>query len=169
MTERELRFDRVEIRYTENTVGLSDLEAVVDELAVDFVDVHIVRRWAGPMATPLFGDVAVAFIIGASAGGFLGELGKDAYKGLKRSIYRLYQRAKTWANDRGYAPLAIEVTSDGQPEVVIHLSLPAGLNAKEFEAAIDSISEALQGIDEDARLLGLSYDTAKGWRVSVVA
>ena len=156
MPKSELDFMEVRIEYTENTIEFGELEAVVNSLAEDFMLVNVTRRWAGPMATPLFGDVAIAFILGASAAGFLSEVGKDAYRGLRAGLFALYEKAKTMANGRGYYPFAIERELD-EPVSGYHFTFPEGLSQEEFEDAILAISDALQDIEEDAKLVGLKY------------
>ena len=172
MDERQLRFSDAELNYVENTVDFARFEQVIDELAKDFLTVRVSRRWAGPMATPLFGDVAIVFALGAASGAFLAELGKDAYRGLKAGLFALYKAAKTWANNRGYAPFAIEqrAESDDDPRVVFHFTFPANLEEFEFEQAITSIPATLDGYTRrGARLIGFVYDKEAGWKVGVEA
>ncbi|MCH7512175.1 MAG: hypothetical protein IIB19_07410, partial [Chloroflexi bacterium] len=99
-----LRFNEVAFSYVENTVDLPLFAQLVDELAQDFITVRVARHWAGPMATPLFGDTAITFLLGAASGPFLAELSKDLYRSLRAGLFSLYQAARTWANNRGYAP-----------------------------------------------------------------
>lgn len=156
MSNSELDFIEARLEYTENTIKFGDLEPVVNSLAEDFMFVKVTRRRAGTMASPLFGDVAIAFILGAAAAGFLSELGKDAYRGLRAGLFALYEKAKTMANDRGYYPFAIERELE-EPISVYHFTFPEGLGEEEFEDALLTIPEALQDIEEDAKLVGLKY------------
>ncbi len=151
-----LNYEEARLEYTENTIDFGELEPVVNELAEDFMLVRVTRRWAGPMATPLFGDVAIAFILGASASGFLSALGKDVYHGLRGGLFSLYQKARRFANGRGYAPFAIENMIE-EPSSAYNFVFPDGLSKEEFEDAILSIAEAIDQVEADAKLVGFEY------------
>ena len=167
MGEQRHVFDLAELGYVENTADFSLFEPVVNELAKDFLAVRVSRRWAGPMATPLFGDVAIAVAVGAAAGSFFGELGKDVYRALRKGLFALYKTAKTWANGRGYAPLAMirdpESTESGPG---FRFIFPPGLEPYQFEQAVRSIPEVIADYAGPAtRLVGFVYDTELGWQV----
>lgn len=165
MREKTLQYVAADIRYVENTIDFECFSDLVGELAPDFVTVRVTRSWAGPMATPLFGDIAVVFAVGAAAGAFLGELGKDAYRGVRAALYSIYRSVKREANDRGaYTPLAIEETREGGDRGVISLIFPPDLDEAEFNAALATIGPALEKARAmDARLIGMTYRVGKGW------
>jgi hypothetical protein len=128
------------ITVVENTLELADLDPLVRELQQTFVEVRITRRIAGPAAGGLFPDAALYFALGAATAGFLNELGKEVYRGLRAAFFAVYRRAKTWANARGYAPLSIEVTRG--PDDVLLFIFPANLSADRFEEAILRLLDA---------------------------
>ena len=157
MTNQErLRFQEAELSYVENTVGLSDLEQVVAELAKDFNYVRITRRWAGPMATPLFGDVAITLILGIPAAAILSELGKDLYSGLRSGLFALYRSAKLWANSRGYAPFAV-VRESEKEHSEYQFTFHKDLSQREFEDAILLIPRAIASYGETRGPTGFVY------------
>ena len=84
------------------------------------------------------------------------ERGKYAERGLTSGILALSEKAKTMANDRVYYPFAIERELE-EPISVYHFTFPEGLGEEEFEDALLTIPEALQDIEEDAKLVGLKY------------
>ena len=162
MAERQMQWGIAELSYTEKTIDFSSFESISEELAHDFHTVRISRRSAGPMASPLFGDVAIAFILGASSAAFFSELGKDAYRALKSGLFQLYTRALTWANGRGYDPFAVDVTPEGSLESGLHFTFPAGLTEEQFMNAVGSIHEVIAPARGNGPA-GFVYDPSKGW------
>ncbi len=169
MDDRHVRYSWVELAYAENTVDWGEFSQAVDELSKDFASVQVTRRFAGPMASPLFGDAAIAFIIGAGSSAFLSELTKDIYKTLKAGLFRLYSIARAWANNRGYIKFAIEVVGEyqsGLPQTV-HFSLPDGMSEAEFVEALvtlpDALREAIGG-----RMIEMRYEKDQGWQTHQV-
>jgi hypothetical protein len=151
----------LEIRIVENTLDLGDLQPLVETIQPEFPFVEIHRRSAGPMATPLFGDIALSIAIATH--GFLGELGKDAYKAFRTALYGLYRKAKTWANGRGYRPLTISIKPDASPTVLFQFE--PGMDPETFEKAlaemIASYSTLSNGTAQQGILLRYDYESGR--------
>jgi hypothetical protein len=129
----------------ENTIELRDLDEFVKSLQPTFVQVDVTRRVAGPMAGGFMPEAAVYFALGAAAGAFLGELGKDAYRVCRAALFGVYRKAKTWANSRGYAPLSIAIGDESGVSIVFVFK--AGLSQDEFEIAVRDLLETLRDVD----------------------
>ena len=165
MTESQSRwprFETVTLQYAENTLSLAEFEDVVSELNRDFMFVGIKRRIAGPMAGGLYGDPALAFILGALAASFLSELSKDTYRVLKQGIFKLYKAVQTWANGREYIRLVFIVPAD-ETQRSVHFIFPNGLSDEDFAKALDTMK------DEDWSksfqfITVFEYNSDTGWK-----
>lgn len=157
------QYDEVSLSYTENTAKLGDFEELVDELAQDFASVRVSRHIPGPMASPLFGDIATELMFGALAVPFLAELSKDAYRLFRKGLVRLYGRVTTETNLRSYHPVALVVTPEGFGSMGVVFVLPKGLNEREIEDALTSIDSVLAGLVPQVRPLGFEYRPQEGW------
>ncbi len=154
------RYLEVSFTYVENTAEFSDFESIVDDLGQDFFLVKVTRRIAGPMAGGILAEPAVMFTIGAAAGPFLAELGKDAYAGVKAAIFSLYRRAKTTANSRGYVPLAARVHFDDQR--FCQFTFPPDLSQEEFEKALMAIAQVWDE-QQSQQMLEYQYEANGSW------
>ncbi len=159
------------IEIVENTVDLGSLENVVQNLQPEFDEIEIRRRVAGPMAGgPGYGEAALILAFAVASHGFLSELGKDIYQGLRRSLYVAYQRVRTKANDRGYyPPLRIDVRYDGGPTIMFQF--PEAHTLESFEAALATIPAALLAIDHSdaARVVTMNFESStNSWVVDQV-
>lgn len=130
---------RIEI--VENTLDLADLQPIVEAIQPELAAVDIRRKVAGPMASPLTPETAVALAFVIAAHGFLQELGKDAYVGFRAGVLAAYRKAKTWANGRGYWPLRVERYD--MPRVIF-LFDPSMTN-EAFDAAFKAFCEFPSG------------------------
>ncbi|MPZ49837.1 MAG: hypothetical protein GEU75_11195 [Dehalococcoidia bacterium] len=157
------------LSYAENTIALAEFDEAVEELGRDFFSVNVSRRIAGPMASGLFADPAVTFVLGALTATFLAELGKDVYRGLKAGLYRLYKAARTEANRRGYVPFAIAIQSEEYLGQQILLVVQSGLSEEEFNKALSLAYAALQSSHQALAnpnppiAIQLSFDKNRGW------
>ncbi|MEX0785810.1 MAG: hypothetical protein WD939_04155 [Dehalococcoidia bacterium] len=153
--EQAWRFEsRPLITLTEHTIDLADLDPFVVELQKVFNQVVISRQRAGPAAGGLYPDAAIyialggaAVAIAAAAQGFFSELGKDAYRGLRKALYSAYSRTRTETNGRKYSSLAIEVPC--APESSLLFLLRPGLDEESFENALLALIEVLQTADSE--------------------
>ena len=123
----------------ENTIDLGAFDPIVAAIQPEFSHITISRRVAGPMAGGFMPEAAIYAVFTAIAIPFLAELGKDAYRAFRSALFEAYSRAKTWANDRGYEPLTIEL--EKQPGAIAFL-FPEGLDREAFETAIQQLIQA---------------------------
>ena len=159
------RWSGLSITIIENTIDLADLEQVVEEIQPEFMDVDIHRGAAGPMASPIFGDAALVLAFAIAAHGFLSEAGKDLYRGFRAALFAAYNKARTWANERGYTPLRIEISYDSEPVIVFRF--PSGMDWETFEGALQALLRAHSNADPSAvtHAVVMEFDTDSGsWR-----
>lgn len=155
----------LDVSVVENTLDLADLQPLVDSIQPEFPLVDIRRSSAGPMATPLFGDIALSIAIATH--GFLGELGKDAYKAFRIALYSAYRKAKTWANGRGYSPLTIKIKPDKSPTVLFQFE--PGMDPETFERALSEMVGSYSHLSTGTAQQGIlvRYDRESGTWVEV--
>ena len=122
---RNLNDGLVELHYAENTVSLAELNDLVEELGREFIDVRVSRLWAGPMADPLFGNSAIALILGVPAAALLGEISRDVYRKIKDGLYSAYKKARHRSNGRSYRAFEIRIAQIGLPRMEVRT--PTGL------------------------------------------
>jgi len=139
------RWDGLSIWIVENTIDLGDLQPILEEVQPEFGVVDVRRRVAGPMAGGLFPEAALVLAAAIAAHGFLSELGKDVYAGFRSALYAAYQKARTWANDRGYRPLSIQLAREEGATLVF--IFPAGLDYDVFEAALQALLRLYGEVD----------------------
>ena len=153
------------ITIIENTIDLADLEQVVEEIQPEFMDVNIRRGAAGPMATPLFGDAALVLAFAIAAHGFLSEAGKDLYRGFRAALFAAYNKARTWANERGYTPLRIEIRYDSEPVIVFIFE--SGMDRETFEGAMQAFLRTHSELDPSSltHAVVMEFDQESGsWK-----
>lgn len=149
--------DALSITFVENTIELGQLEPLAEALHSEaFFDIPIRHRSAGPASTPLGGDIALWIVIALSgsvaiaAKSFLEELGKDLYhRGFLPALSGAYRTVRTWANARGYAPLAIRMVYGSGPSVTYRF--PQGLSDEAFERALKALLASYDEVDRSPR------------------
>jgi len=161
----------------ENTLDLGDLDAVVSSIQPEFADVRVNRRVAGPGAGGLTPEAALLTVVTAIAIPFLAEAGKDAYRAFRSALFTVYKKAKTWANARGYAPVAVEIryvapedqgSAEMAPEPNLFFVLRPGLDEEEFDRALKKLFADFASIprSKPAWYVVLEWDVAtQDWRV----
>lgn len=136
----------------ENTLELTDVYPIVKKVQPEFRVVRVERRVAGPMTDGFTPEAALIVTFAAGAIPFLAELGKDAYRAFRTALFGAYKKARTWANDRRYAALGIEIRYETEPKMVlidgeefeqsepsIFFAFPPGMECEEFELAIQAL------------------------------
>jgi len=146
---RQLIFERVRVCY-QKEVPTKDLVDLVEELSNDFMTVETSRQNFRIAASGLAPDVGVVVVlgVGAVAVGFLNQLGKDLYRGLRRVIFRLYDSIRLGATGTGRVwPFAIRVGFEEQTPPIFFI-LDEGLTEQQFEEAVVAIPTALQPLSQ---------------------
>jgi hypothetical protein len=112
--------DEITIGYFD-PLPTSDVAVLVDALSSRFHKVRAERRPSPPWASPLLEWAAITITIssGMVMKGFLEEMGKDIWHGLRAGLYRLYTTAKSRAYYPSFHAFALETNSGWQAS---HLS-----------------------------------------------
>ena len=95
----------------------AEVAPLVDEIEPHFYIVRTERMPSPPWASPLLEHAAiiVAFASAAVAKGFLEELGKDAWRGIRSLLYHLYKVAKAHARYPSFHAFALDTSVSGVP------------------------------------------------------
>ena len=144
MDGRQLRFDTIRIGY-EKEVPTQKLVELIDELSQDFMTVVSCRRNFRIAASGLAPDVGVVLVLGGGviATGFLAELGKDLYRGLRAVLFRVYNAVRIGITPSGRVwPFAINVDL-GEPVGPMYFMLEEGLTEEQFSEALTLIPTAM--------------------------
>lgn len=161
----------------ENTLDLGSLDPVVEAVQPEFGLIEIRRRVAGPAAGGLVPEAALVAVFTVIAFSFLQELGKDAYQAFRSALFAAYRKAKTLANQRGYAPLAIEIVyveeqrreeKDGEeyevPEPNLYFVFQPGMDAAKFERAVQELLKVFPEVDRSTQgyYVVMKFDPVSG-------
>lgn len=168
------RWSGLSFSIVENALDLADVDPVVRSIQPEFSHVNVQRRVAGPMAGGLTPEAALLAIFAAVAIPFLAELGKDAYRAFRGALFEAYGKAKTWANNRGYSPLAIELRYVDPSERTgenfepnVYFAFPPSMDAAEFERALQALLASYADVDRGtpAYYVVLEFDRDVGsWK-----
>jgi hypothetical protein len=126
--------------------GLSRDEAspALDELAQVFPGITIEEKPTPPAASPLFSELSVLLLaFSVAAQGFLGELGKDAYAGLRSALLSAMKKAKRVRDNRGGYVFGVLVQRTDS-YVVFQCSEPPSPAA--FEKALKEIPALIESV-----------------------
>ena len=138
--ERELRYESLTIRIVKE-IKATDIAPVIDEVSQDFYGIELQRETfrtgaGGPGMT----EAAIALIVGATAAGFLAELGKDIYQTFGQLLWSLYTKWKKEVTPTGsFEPFSVIV---GRTGAGVYFIYEMGLNQDEFLAALASMHTA---------------------------
>ena len=146
---RDLKFDTVRVSY-QREVPTEALIDLIDELSQDFLTVSTTRQNLRIAASGLAPDVGVVLILGGGiiATGFLAELGKDLYRGLRAVLFRVYNAVRIGITPSGRVwPFAISVDL-GEPVGPMYFMLEEGLTEEQFSQALTLIPLAMRELAE---------------------
>jgi len=149
MDRTQLRFDSITIGY-EKEVSTQKLVELVEELSQDFMTVVTCRHNFRIAASGLAPDVGVVLVIGCGtiAAGFLHELGRDLYRGLRAVLFRAYDAVRIGITPSGRVwPFAISVDL-GEPVGPMYFMLEEGLTEEQFSQALTLIPLAMRELAE---------------------